>query len=131
MVVECIKCADDITEPLCVSCIIKAMKAWLREQDISPSKLRLANLKLNKLLFEIERMEEDAVPGTDPREIWIMCVPCGRNLHLICSSCIVWEAKKIIANQIGSEDCQARFSQIFNSPNYGDRNRRKGGQYEF
>jgi hypothetical protein len=82
---NCLKCSQQITDPVCERCHIRQTLVWMRENDFPIQKQKTVVRMMEKeLLFE------------SPEEGF--CIICQAEVPNICSYCFFYKTAKILKN---------------------------------
>ena len=115
----CSKCRYSVTEPSCAYCVIEEIKIWLYEKPINSEISKQINIELKNLLKKVELLDYVLIPSEDIWETKIMqCNSCKRDMHLMCSYCVINESSKIVKSNLKNKGFAKNFHESFNTELY-------------
>lgn len=114
MSISCVVCNYAITEPLCASCVINQVKAWMHDRDVKEKFSRTINKKLKIILKRVDSLDYVISPFEE-EDLIFKCLKCKDGIHLMCFYCVSSQASQIVKSNIKNKKLIESFEESFNT----------------
>lgn len=115
MSTQCVQCNYAMTEPICASCAINEINVWLYEKNIEKNVIKRINKGFKMFLDYIHSLDYLLLPSINTWDIFIAgCIRCDKELHLMCSYCVINKASQIVNYHLKDKGQRRSFNESFN-----------------